>query len=203
MIGAVVENFIGGYLHPRASVRRLLDAGHGLDAMAQMATLAFLLRMIFIIVVPGARPDVEDIHVGWYLMELATFLVVFALLSVMVYSIGRYFGGKGTLLETGMTLSWYLLGGLPALVLAAGLFLTALVPIVSASKEIVSAPANPVHIPGWAIVVLMVSMGIATWLFASFVAELHRFARTWNVLMAMVGLSMAFGMAAALMMQLA
>jgi hypothetical protein len=199
MIGAVVENFIGGYLHPRASVRRLLDAGHGLDAMAQMATLAFLLRMIFIIVVPGARPDVEDIHVGWYLMELATFLVVFALLSVMVYSIGRYFGGKGTLLETGMTLSWYLL----VTTIIDLLFLTALVPIVSASEEIVSAPANPVDIPGWAIVVLMVSMGIATWLFASFVAELHRFARTWNVLMAMVGLSMAFGLAAALVMQLA
>jgi hypothetical protein len=199
MIGAVVENFIGGYLHPRASVRRLLDAGHGLDAMAQMATLAFLLRMIFIIVVPGARPDVADIHVGWYLMELATFLVVFALLSVMVYSIGRYFGGKGTLLETGMTLSWYLL----VTTIIDLLFLTALVPIISASEAIVSAPANPIDIPGWAMVVLMVSMAIATWLFASFVAELHRFARTWNVLMAMVGLSMAFGLAAALVMQLA
>jgi hypothetical protein len=150
-------------------------------------------------VVPGARPDVADIHVGWYLMELATFLVVFALLSVMVYSIGRYFGGKGTLLETGMTLSWYLL----VTTIIDLLFLTALVPIISASEAIVSAPANPVDIPGWAIVVLMVSMGIATWLFASFVAELHRFARTWNVLMAMVGLSMALGLAAALVMQLA
>jgi len=199
MIGAVVENIIGGYLHPRASVRRLIAAGHGLDAMALMITLAFLLRMIFIIVVPDARPELAGIQIGWYLMELATFLIIFALLSVVVYSVGRFFGGKGTPRETGITLAWYLL----VTSVIDLLFLTALVPMVDAGEAIAATPADPIDVPGWAVVMFVASMSIATWLFASFVAELHRFARTWNVLIAMVGLSLAFGLVAALVMQVA
>jgi len=53
MIGAVVENIIGGYLHPRASVRRILAAGHGLDVALLMVVLAYLVREIFFIVTAG------------------------------------------------------------------------------------------------------------------------------------------------------
>ena len=40
MIGAVVENIIGGYLHPRASVRRIIDGGHGFGVALLMVLLA-------------------------------------------------------------------------------------------------------------------------------------------------------------------
>ena len=199
MIGAVVENIIGGYLHPRASVRRMLAAGHGLDGIALMVTLAFLLRMIFLIVVPGAGPERTGIQIGWYLAELATFLIIFALLSLVVYSVGRFFGGKGTARETGIALAWYLL----VTSVIDLLFLTAMVPVVDAGEAMAASPAHPIDVPGWALVVFVASIGIATWLFASFVAELHRFARTWNVLMAIVGLAMAFGLLASAVMQLA
>jgi len=199
MIGAVVENFIGGYLHPRASVRRLLSAGHGLDAIVLMVTLAFLLRMIFLIIVPGAGLDQTDSQIGWYLMELVSFLVIFALLSLVVYSVGRFFGGKGTPRETGITLAWYLL----VTSLIDLLFLTAMVPLRDASESMTATPAHPIDVPAWALVVFVVSMVVATWLFASFVAELHRFARTWHVLMAMVGLAMAFGLLASMVLQIA
>ena len=64
MIGAVVENIIGGYLHPRASVRRLLDAGHGLDAALTMVALAFLVGEIFVVITPGVRPETAVYGVG-------------------------------------------------------------------------------------------------------------------------------------------
>jgi hypothetical protein len=37
----------------------------------------------------------------------------------------------------------------------------------------------------------MVASGIMLWLFACYIAELHRFARTWNVVAVILGLSAA------------
>ena len=199
MIGAVIENIIGGYLHPRASVRRLLAGGHGLDVALTMVVLAFLVREIFFIVTPGARPETTGLSLGRYVLHLIDALVSFAVFSIAICYVGRVFGGKGTLRQTGLVLAWYLLVT-SAIV---PLVLPAVLRIVEAAEVAAAAPTAPVSLPAGSALVVLVSSGILMWLFASYVAELHRFARTWSVLAAIVGLSIPFSMVASALLPFA
>ncbi len=192
MIGAVVENIIGGYLHPRASVRRLLDAGHGLDVALTMVVLAFLVREIFFIVTPGARHEMAGLSLGRYFLSLVDALISFAVFSTAICYVGRVFGGKGTFRQTGLVLAWYLLVT-SAIV---PLVLPAVLRIVEWAEAAAVAPTAPVDPPAGAALIVLVGSGVLMWLFASYVAELHRFARTWSVLAAIIGLSIPFSMIA-------
>jgi hypothetical protein len=46
------------------------------------------------------------------------------------------------------------------------------------------------ELPGGAMLVMVASSCVVMWLLASYIAEMHRFARTWNVLFIMIGLSL-------------
>ncbi len=199
MIGAVVENIIGGYLHPRASVRRMIAAGHGLDVALMMVVLAFLVREIFFIVTPGARPETESLSLGRYALHLVDALLSFAVFSVAICYVGRLFGGKGTLRQTGLALAWYLLVT-SAIV---PLVLPAVLRIVEVAEAAAAAPTAEVVLPAGAAMIVLVSSGVLMWLFASYVAELHRFARTWSVLAAIIGLSIPFSMIASALLPFA
>ncbi len=199
MIGAVVENIIGGYLHPRASVRRLLDAGHGLDVALTMVVLAFLVREILFIVTPGARPETTGLSLGWYFQHLIDALISFAVFSTAICYVGRVFGGKGTLRQTGLVLAWYLLVT-SAIV---PLVLPAVLRIVEVAEAAGAAPAAPIALPAGAALIVLVSSGVLMWLFASNVAELHRLTRTCSVLAAIVGLSIPFSMVASALLPFA
>jgi hypothetical protein len=195
----MVENIISGYLHPRASVRRLLNAGHGLDVALTMVVLAFLVREIFFIVTPGARLETASLSLGRYALHLVDALLSFAVFSVAICYVGRIFGGKGTLRQTGLALAWYLLVT-SAIV---PLVLPAVLRIVEAAEAAVAAPVEPVGLPAGAALIVLVSSGVLMWLFASYVAELHRFTRTWRVLAAIVGLSIPFSMIASALLPFA
>ena len=200
MIGAVVENIIGGYLHPRASVRRLLNAGHGLDVALMMVVLAFLVREIFFIVTPDARPETMGLSLGRYVLNLVDALLSFAVFSLAICYVGRLFGGKGSLRQTGLVLAWYLL----VTSAVVPLVLPAVLRIVKAAEAAAAAPAAlPAALPAGAALIVLVSSGVLLWLLASYVAELHRFARTWSVLAAIIGLSIPFSMIASALLPLA
>ena len=191
MIGAVVENMIGGFLHPRASVRRLLAGEHGLDAAIAMVLLAFLVRQILLVITPGARPEeLSAIPVGWYFSQLVQLLFVFALLSAVVYAVGRMFDGKGTFHQSGLVIAWYLL----VTSVIDPFALVAWMQVSEAARAAEAGGAEAVNIPAGAMLGLIACLIIATWLFASYVAELHRFASTWSVLGAVVGLSFLFSL---------
>lgn len=181
MLGAVVENLIGGFLHPRASVRRLLAGGHGLDAAIAMVILAFLVREIFFILVPGVRPGDASFSVVHYALGLVDSLLTFGLFSLMVCYIGRMFGGKATFQETGLAVGWYLL------------VTSVIMPVVlPAVMSIVEAARAGEEVPGGAAMVVFAASGVMLWLLASYVAEVHRFERTWPVLLAILGVSILF-----------
>lgn len=181
MLGAVVENLIGGFLHPRASVRRLLAGGHGLDAAIAMVILAFLVREIFFILVPGVRPGDASFSVVHYALGLVDSLLTFGLFSLMVCYIGRMFGGKATFQETGLAVGWYLL------------VTSVIMPVVlPAVMSIVEAARAGEEVPGGAAMVVFAASGVMLWLLASYVAELHRFERTWPVLLVILGVSILF-----------
>jgi hypothetical protein len=199
MIGAVVENIIGGYVHPRASVRRLLSAGHGLDVALMMVVLAFLVREIFFVVTPDARPETVSLSLGRYFLDLVDALLSFAVFSVAICYVGRLFGGKGSLRQSGLVMAWYLL----VTSAVVPLVLPSVLRIVVAAEAAAAAPTAPAALPAGAALIVLVSSGVLMWLFASYVAELHRFARTWSVLAAIIGLSIPFSMVASALLPFA
>ena len=188
MIGAVMENLIGGYLHPRASVRRLLAGGHGLDAAIGMVLLAFLLYQIFLILVPGVRTGEEGASISHYGLALLWSLFVFGLNAAAVHVIGRMFGGQGTFEQTALVLSWFLVVTSVPRALAA----PAVIEFSEAAQAAARSPASPPEVPADAMLTLLVVSGLVLWLLASYVAELHRFERTWHVLIAIFGISALF-----------
>jgi len=109
MIGAVVENIIGGYLHPRASARRMLDAGHGIEVALQMLVLAFVVREIFMVITPGARPEGVAVSLVGYLVSFFDALMSFAVITTLACYVGRIFGGVGTMRDSAVVLGWYTL----------------------------------------------------------------------------------------------
>lgn len=192
MIGAVVENIIGGYLHPRASVRRLLDAGHGVDVALLMVVLAYLVVTIFAILVPGGRSPAGGVQISLYFFGLLANLVTFCLVTALVLKIGRLFGGKGTWSETGLAMAWFILvtSMIEPMTLPARIHLTGL--MAGAAGD---GPVEAIALPAGYLVMFMAASAVMLWLFACYVAELHRFARTWKVLAVVVGLSGAFSLA--------
>jgi len=113
MIGAIVENLIGAFLSPRRSVRRLIDGGFGIDAALLLVLLGFAVRQIFVLITPGVLPEGTGISLSEYLMELMQSYVTFGFMTMLVYHVGRFFGGEGTLIGSalahatmGAVLSW-------------------------------------------------------------------------------------------------
>ena len=143
------------------------------------------------------RPETAGLSLGGYFLDLVNSLLSFAVFSTLVCYIGRFFGGQGTLRQTGLVVAWYML----VTSLITPFLLPAWVQLHEAAAAAQATPANPVAAPGGAVAIFVACLGVATWLLAAYVAELHRFARTWSVLAMMVGLPMAFGAVAALLVQ--
>lgn len=185
MITAVVENVIGGYLRPRRSVRRIIDGGHGFDAVILMVLLAYLLREIFVLLIPDARSGDAGFDLGFHVVALIERFVSFLLLSAVVFAAGRFFGGTGSWRETNLAMAWYLL----VTSVIAPLALPAVVHISNVVAEAGGGPLPRIEMPVGALAMFMVASGIMLWLFACYVAELHRFTRTWNVVAVILGVS--------------
>ena len=187
MIGAVVHNVVGGFVRPRASVRRIIDGGHGFDVALSMVLLAYLAQAIFVLFIPGARPDASGSLLALHLEAVTKSLIWFLLLSAVVYGAGRVFGGTGNWRETNLAMAWYLLVTSVVVPLAVPALIH-LAEVVDAAKD---GPVAPIEIPARPLAMFMVASGIMLWLFACYVAELHRFTRTWNVVAVILGLSAA------------
>lgn len=195
MIGALMENLIGGFLHPRASARRLLGGGHGYDAALLMVLLAFLVREIFFVITPGARLGTESVSLGRYALQLINALITFALFSAAICYVGRMFGGKGGFRQTALVLSWYLL--ITSAIVP--LMLPAMLEIFEVARAAAQAPAQPAPLPGWAVTIVLAGSGVLFWLLASYIAELHGFASTLRVLVAVICLSLPLYMVASVL----
>lgn len=190
MIGAVVENIIGGYLSPRASARRMLDAGHGIEAALQMLLLAFLIREIFMVITPGARPEGEAVSLVGYLIAFFDALVSFAVITTLACYVGRIFGGVGTLRDSAIVLAWYTLVTSFAVPLA----MPALMRIYEAAAATAADPSTPVPLPAGAAMIMLATSSFVLWMLASYIAELHGFTRTLSVLSVIIGMALALSL---------
>ena len=198
MVGALIENLFDAFLRPRRSVRQLFGRASGPESAYLLVLLSYLVREIFILVIPGARTFDGPMPLAGYMVDLIESYVTFGLLVFAVYHVGRMFGGVGTMLQTALAIGWYLL------------VLTVLTPVVVPASvsflEAVQAAQGkpdtaPVVVPGGSMIVLAVASCISMWLLAAYVTELHRFERTWQVLLVMIGLSMGVSILAVTLLQ--
>lgn len=191
MIGAVIENIIGGYLHPRASVRRLLSSGHGIDAAVLMLILAFLVREMMVLITPGALPEGTVLSFGQIIFDVIPTLLAFALAATLICYVGRAFGGTGSFTDSALALAWYEI--VTSLIFP--LMQVSMVRVLEAFKQAgaemeAGGTIGPVEVPGGAALVVVVGAGISLWLLAAYIAEVHGFKRTVTVFVAVLTLSM-------------
>jgi len=180
MVGAVFENIIGGYLHPRASVRRLLSGGHGTQVIALMVLLAFVVRQIMVILIPAEIVgDAAGPHgIGSYIGALIGALISFGIVTVLICFVGRAFGGTGDLRQSALVVAWYdVVTSItsPAVELAARRNLEAM-------RALAENPEGPVMLSDSAALVALAGGVVLLWLYAAYIAELHGFRSAFSVL---------------------
>ena len=174
-----------GYTAPRVTMRRLLDAGYGLEVALTFLALAFLVEAILAILFGGSG---GGLSLGVYIVNIGLQLAVFFLLSGLIHGIGRAAGGKGTLSGAQLVVGWQALVTSPLSPLTLG-FATAF----RARPEAGGDVAAPVEIPAGGGFLALLYVAISFWLMANYIAELHGFRSTWGVLGALVGVTFACG----------
>jgi hypothetical protein len=156
-----------------------------------MAVLAFLIREIFMVVTPGARPPGMSMTAIGYLIELFDAMISFAVFTTLACYVGRMFGGRGTLKDSAIVLAWYSVVTSFVIPLA----MPALIQIFEAAAASAADPGTPAEMPAGPALIVLATSGIFLWLLAAYIAELHGFTRTMSVLSVIVGMALAVSLA--------
>jgi hypothetical protein len=179
MTGDVARAVVEGYTAPRASVRRLLDGGHGIEAALGLLALAYLVQaMLTILFLPAG------IGIFGHMLAIMQQLVTFFLLSALVYGIGRLAGGAGTMEGAQLVIAWHALVTSLLSPLAIGV----------STAAFRSGEEGAGNIPPGMGFLALIYVAISLWLMANYVAELHGFRSTWGVLGAIIGVSIVFAL---------
>lgn len=183
MIGATFENIIGGFLHPRASVRRVLALKPGIDAILLMILLAFAIRGMVALLLPAEAFGGDQKSLGQYIAILVSTYIGFAIEVTLICYIGRAFGGIGDIRITATAIAWY------HVVTSAIEEPVALIARmnIQAVMDLAENPASAPP-PGGLALIGFVGGCLLIWLFAAFIAELHGFKRTLSVFAAMAAM---------------
>ena len=174
MIGDLARAVVEGYAAPRRSARRLLLGAVGLQQALAMLALGYLVQAILMVLFVSAGLGI----VGHFVAILQQ-LVVFFVLSSLIFGLGRLAGGRGTMEGAQLVVGWH------ALVTS---FISPLAIGVSAAAL---GAAGPEELPGGLILLAFVYMAISFWLMANYIAELHGFRSAWAVLGTIVGMTFA------------
>jgi len=162
VFAAFIANIFQAYRDPRASARALLSRRPTMvDAMAMLA-LTFAISEFFGRVMAGfpASPNLFGLVAGLFLL-----LAAFGIMTMLAYTIGAKFGGKGSLRDIAVVLAWH------------GLATQAMGPVTYLGLDALRTGTG-----GPMVLVLLVSLGVSLWMFAAFIAEAHRFARVGPVI---------------------
>ncbi len=170
---------------PRASVRSLLAMGVPLPArtiglLLMAVASALLMHLGFLLL-----PPVEDPMAGFMMQSpLRTAIIQWLILAasvLLIYRIGRAWGGKGSLPDTLLVVVWLQVIMLGVQVVQLLVFLL---------------------LPGLAGIVNLVGLVLFFWLMTSFIAELHGFASRGAVLAGILVASVGAAMVLVLVLTL-
>ncbi len=190
MIANFAANILEAFTAPRRSARNILRADLSLLDCLMMVALGVAVHGIFATVLPVFDPELAPKGVGGIgarAAEMAVQIVMFFLLSGAAYAIGLKFGGTGTLQGLRAVVAWH--------ALASGF----LAPLNVVGMRGVSVESGG---PGATFPLVMISVGLSVWIFASFVAEAHGFKKIGGVIGATIMGFMLFGMLAMVLLGL-
>ena len=173
MLQELVKTVIDSFVAPRAAARRVIDNVQDFQGVAIIFGLGFTLSAMILIVKTaiGSNASVNIDAAGGVLPFIFSNLifsaVIFGFLCVVVFGIGRLFGGAGSLRDVSAAMAWH------------NLIVVVFLPFLSVSALTSQEGASAVPV----IIMLFIM-----WLLANFAAEAHRFASVWKVAAVIVGL---------------
>ncbi|MEM8793126.1 MAG: YIP1 family protein [Pseudomonadota bacterium] len=193
MYAAVTQNLIGGLLRPRESARRMLDLGYGIREVGLLVVLGYVIGAIFNILLPpaGAGGTAGLLHI----FGLLNWSIMVLLIAWLAWFPPRLFGGKGTWEEALRATAW--LSVLMNLIWPLLLFAVRILPEGALLQALESGDITalarlvPDLSPGDRSMFHMLTYTYSFasfWLFASFIAEIHGFQKTWLVFLTTMGL---------------
>lgn len=181
-----------GLLRPRVSARRMLDMGYGMREVALLVALGYLIGAIFNLLFPPAE-GAGGAGLG-HIFGFLNWSVAVLILAWFAWLPPRLFGGEGSWNETLRATAW--LSVLVNLLWPLLLFAIRLLPdqpFVDALRTgdmagLISLVEGLPPPDGTMFHLLTNGFFFAcVWLFASFVAEIHGFTKTWLVLLTIFG----------------
>lgn len=176
MIGQLVRAVAEGYVAPRRAIRRLLVADNGLEAALLMLALAYVVQAILTVLFISSA-----IGIGGHLLAIVQQVVVFFVLSALIYGVGRMAGGTGTLEGAQLVVGWH------------ALVVSVISPLAIGVSSVAFGPdaEQGAGLPAGLGFLAFLYVAISFWLMANYIAELHGFRSNWGVLGTMVGLTFA------------
>ncbi|MEM1278018.1 MAG: YIP1 family protein [Pseudomonadota bacterium] len=193
MYSAVTQNLIGGLLQPRASARRMLDLGYGMREVMLLILLGYVIGAIFNILLPmvSGYGGAGLLH----LFGLLNWSVMVLVMAWLAWIPPRMFGGKGSWEEALRATAWLsvLMNLIWPLMLIAFRILPegSLLEAIESGDMLALATIVERLTPGdrtFFQILIYTYFFASFWLFASFVAEVHQFRKTWLVFLTMMGL---------------
>lgn len=165
--------------NPRGSLRRFAGKGpHSLGVLAALLIAAYTIQAMAAVAIPGGRAVLEGPVVNWHLAGLFQQIVLSGVMAGLIYAAGRLFGGEGEPRACIEGVLWY------NFVTA---FLTPFLLIGMTAMARGDAGAG-------SFLLLLGSAGIAIWVFAGTVAEIHAFRSLAVVVAATIGFLVMTGM---------
>jgi len=185
MKGGFAQMLIQGYTAPRLSARQILASGGGLQLALMMVALTYLVHAIFSLLLKS-----EGGGIGGHLIAIIQQIIIFFLLSGLVYGIGRMAGGTGTILGAQLVVAWH------------ALVTSVISPLAIGISAAMFRAQESGAIPSGVLLLGVVYVAISFWLMANYVAELHGFRSAASVLGAIIGLTFAFAFMLAIIVSL-
>lgn len=169
------------FTSPRASLRQVLDAGHGFDVVLLFLVLGYLIEAILARLLIGSSIQGSGGAIPYHVLNIIVTAVGFFLLSGVIYWAGRAMGGTATLAQAQIATAWFML-------------VTSLItPIALASlpdgmRNPPSDPNTPIDMTGANPTAIFIVAGIVMWLLSSTIAEAHGFRSVWRVAGVILGI---------------
>lgn len=168
-------NFMArGYLAPRATLRQLLNGGHGFDVALLLIALGYVLESVlvkFLVSRPGAG---EVSLVAFHMLNMTATVCGFLILSGLVFWAGRIMGGIATLAQTQLAVAWFML-------VTSLLSPFAMMGLPDQFFNPSAEPGTPIDMSSANTTLIFLVAGAVIWLLSSTVAEAHGFRSVWRV----------------------
>lgn len=179
MLWQLVHLMVEGFTAPQRSVRRMLDAQHGVDVAVLLLVLGYVIQAIFAVIFAGQTFGAEGGGgIGAHIFGLFTQAGLVVLIAVLAQGIGKAAGGSATPTESFVAIAWH------------SVVTTLLTPVFLIGASL----GTEDEISALGLVLVFAAGGIWLWLLASFITELHRFQSAGKTFAVMMGVFMLISM---------